>query len=53
MYTATKLEDQDYGWFIENDETGEKYVVFCNPNDNTAEAAVAVITPNGNGEVQE
>jgi len=43
IYTATQIADTENGWLVTNNETGKEDVVFCRPDANTAEDAIALL----------
>jgi hypothetical protein len=42
-YTAHRIEGTKNGWMLTDNETGEKHVVFCRADANTAEDAAALL----------
>jgi hypothetical protein len=42
-YTAQQIKGTNNGWMLTENETGKKQIVFCRAEENTAEAAIAVI----------
>lgn len=49
-YTAQQIEGKSNGWLLTENETGKRYIVFCNANANTAEDAVILIENQSDGE---
>lgn len=43
LYTAQKVEDTETGWLISENETGEKFLVFCKVDANTPEDALNLV----------
>ena len=48
-YTTQQIEGTDNGWMLIENETAQKYIVFCNANANTAEDAIALVENKSEG----
>ena len=42
-YTTQQITDAENGWLLTHNETGKEDVVFCRPDANTAEDAIALL----------